>query len=50
MSQVPSGEPVENVEDLDRTEVAERLEKDPDAQRNREEMSRPDDPLRPPKR
>jgi hypothetical protein len=48
MSEMPNGpvQPegdVERVEDLDEADVAERLDRDPDAQRNREQAPPPDE-------
>lgn len=43
MSQLPNGETPEHIEDLEQTDVSGRLDKDPDEQRNQEDMSdRPD--------
>lgn len=42
MSELPSGEHVEDLEDLSKADIADRIEKDPEEQRNREEMSDPD--------
>ena len=42
MSQLPDGESVERIEGLDAADVARRVEKDPQEQRNREEMTDPD--------
>ena len=41
MSQLPNGEHVENIEDLSPADMADRIEKDPEKQKNREEMSDP---------
>ena len=41
MSELPSGERIENIEDLSRADIADRIDKDPEEQKNREEMSDP---------
>ena len=42
MTEIPNGESVEQIEDLEQTDVRGRLDKDPDEQRNREDMTDPD--------
>lgn len=39
MSQLPNGESLEHVEHLDQADVRERVAKDPDEQRNREDRA-----------
>ena len=39
MSELPSGERIEHIEDLSRADIADRIDKDPEEQKNREEMS-----------
>ncbi len=46
MTRLPNGERAEQIEDLENTEVTERIDKDPEEQKNREEMSHPEDPTR----
>lgn len=46
MTRLPNGESAEQIEDLEQTEVTERIDKDPDEQKNREELSHPEDPTR----
>lgn len=41
MSELPSGERIENIEDLSRADIADRIDKDPEEQKNREEISDP---------
>jgi hypothetical protein len=41
MSQLPNGEHVENIEGLSPADMADRIDKDPEKQKNREEMSDP---------
>jgi hypothetical protein len=43
MTETPSSESVEQVEDLNPADVSDRLDKDPDEQENREEAPGPDD-------
>lgn len=46
MTRLPNGERAEQIEDLENTEVTERIDKDPEEQMNREEMSHPEGPTR----
>jgi hypothetical protein len=43
MSELPNGESLDKIENLDQTDVKGRLDKDPDEQRNREDMSPADE-------